>query len=72
MSERDEEWVGAAIAEQEEHIKRVSSCSGVVGRSHAFRPHGVPARPEVVVSRCVVCEVTATTGDYRRLNAAGT
>lgn len=69
MNERDESWVAEAIAEQEEHIRRVTSCSGQVGRSHAFRPHGDPADPRLVVSRCVVCGVTATRDDWQRLVA---
>jgi hypothetical protein len=65
-----EKWVREAIAEQEEHLKRIRSCGGILGRSHAFRPHGRPGPdgsiPMVdVISRCIACGVTETPQDYR-------
>ena len=68
MREQEINWVQAAIAEQEEHIKRVSSCMGTLGRSHAFRPHGRPGTAGVVM-RCVVCGVTGSREDYERLHS---
>lgn len=62
MENRD--WVREALAAQEEHIKRSTSCLGRMGRSHAYRPHGRPDRPDVVISRCVGCGVTETSEDY--------
>lgn len=60
----DASWVTRAIAEEEEHIKRSKACLERPGRLHAFRAHGHPARPDEVVSRCVVCGVTRTAQDY--------
>lgn len=60
-----EAWVPAALAAQEEHIKRSSSCRGQVGHSHAFRKHGRPGRPPEAWSECIVCGVTETAADYR-------
>lgn len=67
-----EKWVRDAIAQQAEHIKRSTSCSGQVGRAHAWRTFG---RPGVRASwqACIVCDVTRTDEDYRtRLRAART
>lgn len=54
----------AAIAEQEEHIKRVTSCGGVVGVAHSFRTHGTPATPLLTWEQCIACGVTETSEDY--------
>lgn len=64
--------IKAALAEQEEHVKRSTSCQGVIGKSHAFRPHGTPVSREQyaagrrrrLYSACVVCGVTETPRDY--------
>ena len=59
----------AAVAEQEEHIKRSTSCRGVVGVSHKYRTHGRPRGAESIGademwSACIVCGVTRTSADY--------
>lgn len=58
----DQDELRAAIAAQEEHIKRSTSCSGTVGRAHDFRPHG---SPPATWSACVVCGLTETPQDYQ-------
>lgn len=62
--------IEAAIAEQEEHVKRSRSCNGEIGRAHAFRPFG-RSGPTIRASRmtwsaCIVCGVTETSEDYAR------
>ncbi len=66
MSEQE---VREAIAEQEEHIRRSTSCQGVVGASHKYRTHGRPKGAESIGSAdmwsaCIVCGVTETRADY--------
>jgi hypothetical protein len=56
--------VKAALAAQEEHIKRERSCMGVVGLAHGFRRFGNPSNPKVVWSQCIVCNLTETNDDY--------
>jgi ribosomal protein L37AE/L43A len=58
MSE-PERWVAEAIAEQEEHIKRSTSCQGQVGRAHHFEHV-----PSGLWIECTTCAVTLTRGDY--------
>lgn len=55
--------VAAALAAQEEHIKRTLSCGGVVGRAHRYRPHGDP-ETKAQFSACLGCGVTETAADY--------
>lgn len=57
-----EDEVKAAIASQEEHIKRVSSCGGVVGKAHRFQYRGPSDR--IPWRQCVHCDVTETKEDY--------
>ena len=64
--------VPAAIAEQEEYIKRQKSCGEVLGKSHRFAPaaQGWPGS----WTECMVCGVTETPEDYARklaVEAAG-
>lgn len=63
----DENEIRAAIAEQEEYLKRVRSCQDVLGTAHAFRPHGRPGTKQAF-SACVVCSVTETRDDYAAKN----
>ena len=65
MSEAE---IAEAIAEQEEHIRRVQSCRGVsgnlvVGSAHQWRRHGNP-RTKAAFEACVLCGVTRTREDY--------
>jgi hypothetical protein len=53
----------AAIAAQEEHIRRSTSCRGVLGSSHAFRVFGMPGT-DSAWSQCIACDVTETPADY--------
>jgi len=71
MSDDREEHtlVETAIAEQEEHIKRVTSCCGQVGRLHFFRAHGRPGpngsiSGSTMYSACITCGVTESRKDY--------
>lgn len=57
-----EDWIREALAEQEEHIKRVSSCLDVVGRSHDYRVMGTVG--EVSWQACSACGVTRTQDDF--------
>lgn len=57
-------WVTEAIASQEEYIKRIHSCSGVVGLPHAWDRFA--AAPGVYYSACTRCRVTETQQDYKR------
>jgi len=59
--------IRAALAEQEEYIKRQLSCGGIVGTAHTFRSHGrkdgdgtIP----ITWSACIACGVTETGKDY--------
>ena len=65
----NQDEVKAAITEQEEHIKRQSSCNGVVGQAHHFRPYGKRDKTEPrnrvsLWSQCTICGVTETARDY--------
>lgn len=69
-----ETWVREAIAEQEEHLKRIRPCQGIPLRAHRFAPHGRPDATGTIagaslVSRCIACGVTETPEDYRRSRA---
>lgn len=58
-------WVAEAIAEQEEHIKRVTSCKGVVGMAHSFDTFSMgPSKAKV--RKCWRCGVTETPEDYAK------
>lgn len=59
-----EKWVPEAIAEQEEYIKRVHSCNGVLGLSHSWERFA--AAPGVYYQACWRCQVTKTGEDYER------
>lgn len=59
-----ETWVPEAIAEQEEYIKRVHSCSGQLGLPHAWDRFA--AAPGVYYSACWRCRVAETPEDYAR------
>ncbi len=59
----NESEVKAAIASQEEYLKRERSCSGVLGKSHSWRRYGNPATRKPYEA-CVVCDVTRTADDY--------
>lgn len=59
-----EKWVPEAIAEQEEYIKRVHSCMGVLGTPHVWDRFA--AEPGVYYSACTRCRVTETPEDYAR------
>lgn len=66
-----EKWVPEAIAEQEEYIRRVTSCGGMVGKAHNFqtfrRPDSpVPVPNEITWRQCTSCDVTETRDDYAR------
>jgi hypothetical protein len=66
MSEKE---IREAIEEQEEHIKRVSSCRGERGVSHSFRMFGtrVGHTRKYLYSACVVCGVTEHGRDFLRI-----
>lgn len=57
-----EKWVPEAIAEQEEYIRRISSCQGVIGLPHTFERFA--AAPGVYYNACTRCRVTQTREDY--------
>lgn len=57
-----EKWVPEAIAEQEEYIKRIHSCSGQTGLPHAWDRFA--AAPGVYYSACTRCRVTENREDY--------
>lgn len=60
----NEAEVRAAIAQQEEHIKRNTSCNGVYLQSHSwdwFSP-----KPGVRIEQCFRCKVTRTDEDYQK------
>lgn len=59
-----ETWVAEAIAEQEEYIRRIGSCSGVTGTPHAWDRFA--AGPGVYYTACTRCRVTKTREDYAR------
>lgn len=63
--------VTAALRQQEEHIKRSTSCTGQVGRAHAYRAHG-NGRTGAAYSACIVCGVTETAADYATSQEGGT
>jgi hypothetical protein len=65
-----EKWVRDAIAAQEEHIKRSTSCRGVIGTAHHWRKYGNP-RTGKAYEACVVCDVTRTGEDYAARLAKG-
>lgn len=70
-----EKWVPEAIAQQEEHIKRNTSCQGALGRPHSYRTFGVPSLDGTIAGSatyqaCIVCGVTETEADYRARLAA--
>lgn len=72
----NQDEIKAAIAEQEEYLKRNKSCMGVVGRAHRFAPHATPSldgtlHGDALVSRCIACGVTETAQDYRDAAALG-
>lgn len=56
--------IKAAIASQEEYIKRSQSCGGVVGKAHRFQYRGPAGR--IPWRECVGCGVTETKDDYER------
>jgi hypothetical protein len=58
-----EGWVSDAIASQEEHIKRVSSCTGVVGVYHRWAMFDNPKTGKSYEA-CSRCSVSATPDDY--------
>jgi hypothetical protein len=60
MNERE---IAEAIAEQEEHIKRQTSCGGVIGRSHRWDRFA--AKPGMYYEACWRCRVTRTSEDHR-------
>lgn len=67
--EGPETWVPAAIAAQEEHIKRWRSCMDTLGRAHTYRDFGVPSADGTIAGAamyraCIVCGVTETREDY--------
>jgi hypothetical protein len=59
-----ETWVPEAIAEQEEYIRRISSCTGVLGLPHAYERFA--AASGVYYNACTRCRVTQTREDYER------
>ena len=66
-----EQWVPAAIAQQEEYLKRMAACGGVPYRVHSYREFGVPGpdhtiRREHFYDACIICGVTRTSADYQR------
>jgi len=63
--------IEAAICEQEEHIRRSTSCGGRVGRAHSWDVFSVaPGGPKY--EACGRCHVTRTPADYAtRAAAAG-
>jgi len=69
-----ETWVREAIAEQEEYIKRISSCVGQLGRSHEWGTvwNDEPERAAARWQECVTCGVTKTREDYARRGGSET
>lgn len=59
MSETE---IKAAIAEQEEHLKRIEGCGGVYLAPHSFDRFA--AAPGVFYRACLRCRVTETREDY--------
>ena len=49
--------IEAALAEQEEHIKRSSSCKGVPGKAHAYRRARTDPSTGERFRRCIACQV---------------
>ena len=68
-------WIADAVASQEEHIKRVQSCGGVIGTPHQFATFrgpdsALPVPNETTWRQCRGCDVTETREDYERKQAA--
>lgn len=70
-----EKWVPEAIAQQEEHVKRSKSCTGIngshpgVGLSHSWDLYSTaPGGPKY--EACWRCRVTKTDADYQTRLAA--
>lgn len=72
--DQNENWVAAAIAQQEEHLKRSRSCSpdrwpnGFT--QHRWADFGVPSRDGTIQGAamyraCITCGVTETDADYQ-------
>ena len=67
-------WIGAAIAQQEEHLRRIQSCTGgdypnaTVGMAHSWEAFSL--RPGVTIQQCWRCKVTKTDEDYQRKTGA--
>lgn len=67
MSEQE---IKAAIAEQEEYLRRQRSCQGRLYAPHtfgSFRSQGQPGSVAAsdIWSACIICGVTETPEDYR-------
>ena len=60
----NEAEVREAIAQQEEHIKRSTSCNGVYLQSHYWASYS--PRPGLHIQQCGVCKVTRTDEDYQK------
>jgi len=58
-----EKWVPEAVAQQEEHIRRQSSCEGRLYVSHSWDTFS--PRPGVFIQACWRCKVTRTDADYQ-------
>ena len=58
-----ENWIREAIAEQEEHIRRSTSCRGVIGVSHKWGT-STNSQTGATYEACTVCGVTRTSEDY--------
>jgi hypothetical protein len=61
MNPTEDAWVAKAIAEQEEHIRRVTSCRDRIGQAHTFRAQ---TRRGITWSECFRCGTTETGSDY--------
>ncbi len=64
-----ENWVAEAIASQEEHIRRSTSCLGQIGRAHVYREHGHLGTPNSW-QECLTCGTTKTLTDYETKTSA--
>jgi hypothetical protein len=61
--------VAAAIAAQEEYIRRMRACPDQAPMGHEFAPSAIHRAGEAdfLISRCTLCGVTETREDYDAL-----
>ena len=64
----NQDEIKAALAEQEEHIRRSTSCRGAVGAPHDWTRRTVGGAD---YTACGQCGVTRTHADYRILRGDG-